>query len=95
MGVVVQAWHLQLDERVAIKLLRPASGKPDEEATQRFEREARAAFKIKSEHACRVIDVGELDSGVPYLVMEYLEGRELAELLTQRQGGCRSSAQST
>ena len=83
MGVVVQAHHLSLDEKVAIKLLLPgALGNPS--AVERFAREARAASKIKSEHVARVIDVGELDTGSPYMVMEYLEGRDLSSLLTER-----------
>ncbi len=77
MGVVVAATHLQLDERVALKFLLPdALGNP--EAVERFAREARAAVKIKSEHVARVSDVGTLESGSPYMVMEYLEGQDLA-----------------
>ena len=82
MGVVVAAHHLQLDERVAIKFLLPdAVGRQD--LVSRFEREARAAVKIKSEHVARVIDVGVLDTGSPYMVMEYLEGVDLAARLEQ------------
>jgi serine/threonine-protein kinase len=81
MGVVVAAHHLRLDEKVAIKLLRPeAMAAP--EAVVRFEREARAAVKIKSEHVARVIDVGALENGAPYMVMEYLEGSDLSAWLT-------------
>ncbi|MBI4705239.1 MAG: serine/threonine protein kinase [Deltaproteobacteria bacterium] len=80
MGVVVQAWHLQLDERVAVKFLLPEMG-ANQEALARFEREARAAFKIKSEHVARVSDVGKLDSGAPYMVMEFLAGADLASLI--------------
>src|SRR3954466_841819 len=77
MGVVVAATHLQLDERVALKFLLPdALGNP--EAVERFAREARAAVKIKSEHVARVSDVGTLESGSPYMVMEYLHGEDLA-----------------
>src|SRR5580698_8121411 len=77
MGVVVAAHHIQLDEKVALKFLLPdALG--DADAVSRFAREARAAVKIKSEHVARVIDVGELANGAPYMVMEYLEGSDLA-----------------
>ena len=77
MGVVVAATHLQLDERVALKFLLPdALANP--EAVERFAREARAAVKIKSEHVARVSDVGTLESGSPYMVMEYLQGEDLA-----------------
>jgi eukaryotic-like serine/threonine-protein kinase len=83
MGVVVSALHLQLDERVAIKLLLPEMLKIPE-AVQRFTREARAAVKIKNEHVARVFDVGTLDGGAPYMVMEYLEGGDLAAWLENR-----------
>ncbi len=82
MGTVVAAHHLQLDERVALKFLLPqALGSM--EAVARFMREARAAVKIKSEHVARVTDVGQLENGAPYMVMEYLDGRDLAAWLTQ------------
>ncbi|WP_433933937.1 protein kinase [Sorangium cellulosum] len=81
MGMVVAASHLFLPHRVAIKLLicddSPA-------LMQRFLREARAAARLKGEHVVRVLDVGELGSGVPYIVMEYLEGDDLAEVLRAR-----------
>jgi len=83
MGVVVAATHIQLDERVAIKFLIKealSSG----EAVARFAREARAAVKIKSEHVARVIDVGTLETGAPYMVMEYLEGGDLSQVLASR-----------
>jgi serine/threonine protein kinase len=76
MGVVVSARHVQLDDRVAIKVLRPQMA-AIEEAVVRFSQEARAAAKMKSEHAARVFDVGTLATGAPYLVMELLEGRDL------------------
>lgn len=80
MGIVVAARHMQLEERVAIKFLQPEAMKQSGVAT-RFLREGRAAVKIRSEHVARVYDVGSLESGVPYLVMEYLEGQDLAALL--------------
>jgi serine/threonine-protein kinase len=83
MGVVVAAHHLQLDEQVAIKFLRDET-LSDPEAVARFAREARAAIKIKSEHVTRVIDVGALANGAPYMVMEYLEGETLAAFLRLR-----------
>ena len=60
MGVVVAAHHIQLDEKVALKFLLP-DALENPEALARFEREARAAVKIKSEHVARVSDVGKLD----------------------------------
>jgi serine/threonine-protein kinase len=80
MGVVFGAHHLQLDETVAIKVLLPEA-LADESATQRFEREARAAAKIKSEHVARVHDLGKLPGGAPYIVMELLEGEDLGARL--------------
>ncbi|MFO0676312.1 MAG: protein kinase [Polyangiaceae bacterium] len=80
MGIVVAATHLQLDERVAIKFLLPAAMK-SAEVVGRFDREARSAAKIKSEHVARVIDVGKLENEAPFMVMEYLEGRDLSGLL--------------
>lgn len=77
MGVVVAATHLALDEKVALKFLLPEIAK-DPANVARFLREARAAAKIRSEHVARVTDVGTLDGGAPYLVMEYLDGEDLA-----------------
>ncbi|WP_437497195.1 serine/threonine-protein kinase [Sorangium sp. So ce1099] len=84
MGVVVAATHLQLEERVAIKLLLPAAAH-SRTLAERFVREARAAVKVKSEHVARVTDVGTLESGTPYMVMEYLSGSDLSDAL--RTGG--------
>jgi len=78
MGVVVAAHHLQLDQQVAIKMLLPSMLK-HREAVERFTREARAAVKIKSEHVARVSDVGTLETGAPYMVMEYLDGQDLGQ----------------
>lgn len=80
MGVVFAATHLRLDQRVAIKVLVEENG-PEPRMRQRFEREARAASKIRGEHAARVLDVGVLESGIPYTVMEFLEGEDLAKAL--------------
>jgi serine/threonine protein kinase len=84
MGIVVAVTHLGLLEPRAIKFMLP-TGLSDAEAVERFVREARAASLLKSEHVARVHDVGRLDSGAPYMVMEYLEGTDLSSLL--RQGG--------
>src|SRR5688500_10275892 len=83
MGVVVAARHLQLDEEVAIKFLQPEA-LVNPEMVARFEREARAAAKIKSEHIVRVSDIGTLESGAPYMVMELLRGRDLGVVLRER-----------
>jgi serine/threonine protein kinase len=83
MGVVVAAQHLQLDMKVAIKFLLPGM-LANQEVVGRFAREARAAVRITSEHVVRVLDVGTLDTGAPYMVMEYLEGGDLATWLNER-----------
>lgn len=83
MGVVVAARHLQLDESVAIKFLL-SEVVQSAEVVERFAREARASIKIKSEHVVRVMDVGTLETGAPYMVMEYLHGGDLAGLLATR-----------
>lgn len=83
MGVVVAAMHLDLGERVALKFLRPEAAVVPE-VVARFAAEARAAARIKSEYVARVTDVGRLESGAPYMVMEYLEGWDLAAILAAR-----------
>jgi len=80
MGVVVAAWHLQLERTVAIKLIR-GDWADDPLAVERLVREAKALASIQSEHVARVLDVGTLADGIPFIVMEYLEGRDLATLL--------------
>ncbi len=80
MGTVVAAHHLLLAERVAIKFLHPRSVE-NVEARARFIREARAANHIKNEHVVRVIDISTLESGDLYIVMEFLEGCDLAKWL--------------
>ncbi len=80
MGVVVAARHIELDQLVAIKFVRDEAI-ASEDAVQRFLREARAAVKLKSEHVARVLDVGKLESGAPYMVMEFLEGSDLGKIL--------------
>jgi len=86
MGVVLEATHLQLEERVAIKVLRPemlgeGAANASGDVVTRFLREARAAIKIRSEHVVRVFDVGTIDGKVPFIVMELLAGQDLEALL--------------
>jgi eukaryotic-like serine/threonine-protein kinase len=89
MGVVVAASQPELARTVAIKLIRSDSS-DDRSAMARLLREAKAAASIQSEHVARVLDVGTLDSGVPFIVMEYLEGSDLQTLL-DRDGALRPS----
>jgi len=86
MGVVVAARHVDLDDLVALKFLLPEA-LSDPDSVTRFLKEARASVRIKSEHVARVHDVGTLESGAPYIVMEYLEGSDLAAVLRNR-GPC-------
>jgi len=80
-GIVLSATHVQLEQKVAIKFLRRALA--SEEIRTRFEREARAMGKIESDHVVLVLDAGTLDDGWPYMVMEHLEGRDLARVLKE------------
>ena len=84
MGVVLAARHIELDERVAIKLILSDDGPKVADFVARFVREAKLASKIKNEHVVRVLDVARLETGEPYIVMELLEGQDLSELLAQR-----------
>src|SRR5579883_1707742 len=83
MGIVYAARHKALGEKVALKCLR-ASLSDNPESQARFAREARTANRLKDQHVARVLDAGT-DDGVPYMVMEYLEGEDLARVL--RDGG--------
>src|SRR5438874_2568581 len=80
MGVVVRARHVELGQEVALKFLLNEIAFKAEHAA-RFLREARAAAALKSDHVARVLDLGKLETGQPFLVMELLEGRDLGELL--------------
>jgi serine/threonine-protein kinase len=83
MGTVYAATHAVLGQRVAIKRMHVERlGRPS--ARERFLREARAAARLRSEHVARVIDVGVLEDGAPFIVMEHLEGEDLAALLDRR-----------
>ncbi|MEI7892845.1 MAG: substrate-binding domain-containing protein [Myxococcales bacterium] len=79
---VVAARHVQLGHQVALKFLLPALA-ADPDVVTRFQREALASVQLHSEHAARVIDVDRLPDGLPFLVMEHLQGQDLAEFLAQ------------
>ena len=76
MGVIVAAVHVELGHRVALKFLLK-SAVQNEEVVARFAREARAAAMLQNEHATRVLDIGRLPSGQPYMVLELLDGSDL------------------
>jgi eukaryotic-like serine/threonine-protein kinase len=83
MAYVVSAWHIHLEQRVAIKLLRPEIVEQPE-VIERFLREARAASRLEGNNVARVLDVDTLDTGSPFIVLEYLEGSDLAHVLIDR-----------
>lgn len=82
MGVVVEAYHVDLAHRVAIKLLKSSAAKRPS-TLERFLQEARASVRLQGQHVARVTDVGRLEDGRPYIVMEYLHGRDLAQWLQE------------
>lgn len=85
MGVVVKAKHLHLGRNVALKfmLVQQAGGRLIPEAVERFKRESRAAARLRGENIAQVLDVGALEDGTPYIVMEYLEGGDLRAYLDE------------
>lgn len=83
MGIVFRAQHLELRQTVAVKM--PFGETADNpEVVQRLLREARAAVRLRSEHVCRVLDVGRAAGGVPYVVFEYLDGTSLSDYLRRK-----------
>lgn len=80
MGAVYLGKHVLMDKTVAIKVLRPSLA-ADQEVVVRFSREAKAASRISHPHAVSVTDFGEAENGVVFLVMEYLDGRSLKEVI--------------
>ncbi|RLB64095.1 MAG: hypothetical protein DRI90_05465, partial [Deltaproteobacteria bacterium] len=86
MGAVFRATHLLRKAPVALKFMSPAiMDKPG--IVDRFLNEGVAASQIDSEHVVRVLDVSKLPNGQPYLVLEYLEGEDLSELLERELAG--------
>src|SRR5262245_19460445 len=79
-GVVIAAEHLYLKHPVALKFMDPEDAR-DPAQVARFVREARALSKLTSEHVARVLDVDLLENGDPYLVMEHLDGKDLARVI--------------
>jgi serine/threonine protein kinase len=81
-GFVVAANHIELSQKVALKFLKPDM-LANSQVAGRFAQEALAAARIRSEHVARVFDVGSLDDGTPFIVMEFLDGRDLFDIITQ------------
>ena len=80
MGCVYRATHVLMEKTIAIKVLHPALA-ADDNIVERFTREAKAASRISHPHAINVTDFGESEKGVVYLVMEYLRGRTLKDVI--------------
>jgi serine/threonine-protein kinase len=83
MAIVFAARHVTLGQAVAIKVLKPEIAGGASQA-ERVVREARAAARLSSENATRVLDIDALDSGEPYIVMEQLQGADLGQVLARR-----------
>lgn len=82
MAVVYRARHTLVDRPVAVKILHARLGR-DEQLRERFRREARSAAAIAHENVVTIYDSGETDDGLPYIVMELLDGESLRELLAR------------
>ena len=80
MGAVYRGTHVLMDKTVAVKVLHPALA-ADDKIVARFSREARAASRLSHPHALSVTDFGESENGVVFLVMEYLKGQTLKEVI--------------
>jgi serine/threonine protein kinase len=82
MGVVYEAQHAVVRRRFAIKFLRPDLAER-RDILSRFQREAEAAGALENENVAAAIDFGISEQGAPYIVMEYLVGESLADLLAR------------
>ncbi len=82
MGTVYRATHILMEKLVAIKVLHPALA-ADDKIVARFTREAKAASRISHPHALNVTDFGEDESGIVFLVMEYLRGQTLKQIIRE------------
>jgi tRNA A-37 threonylcarbamoyl transferase component Bud32 len=83
MGKVYEAKHTSIDKKVAIKILNKDYS-DDKEALERFQQEAKIAGSVGHTNICEVLDFGTTDEGQPFLVMEYLEGDSVADMLDVR-----------
>ncbi len=80
MGIVYKGWHLVLDHPIAIKVVRPEYADRTE-IISLFVNECRNNAQLRGAHAARVLDMGRIENGPPYMILEYLEGVDLRELL--------------
>ena len=82
MGVVYKGWHLVLEHPIAIKVMR-AEFASDPEAVTRFLNEARASAQLHGIHMPHVLDMGRIENGPPFMILEYLEGQDLRAVLSR------------
>jgi serine/threonine-protein kinase len=82
MGIVYRGWHVILEQVVAIKVVR-AEHAQHPLAVARFLNEARALARLRGIHTVRVLDTGYIEGGSPYMVLEYLDGRDLRAVLDE------------
>jgi len=82
MGAVMRARRLSDDMPVALKVMLAAEAQHSD-STKRFFREARAAGSIDSPHVTKLLDLGRLDDGMPFMVLELLEGRALDKIILE------------
>ncbi len=82
MGAIYKAMHTRMDRICAIKLMTGIS-QNNEAALARFNREAKMASRIDSQHAVAIYDFGEAEGGIPYLAMEFIDGKPLSHTLTR------------
>ena len=80
MGAVWLAEHLALKTQVAVKFIL-AGRENDNEARERFSREAEAVAQVKSPHVAQIFDHGVAEDGVPFIIMELLEGEDLSRYM--------------
>jgi serine/threonine protein kinase len=91
MGAVYQGRQISLDRQVALKILPPELGADDAQFVERFQNEARAMAKLNHPGIVNVHDFGESADGLLYIVMEFVEGTDIAQIISKQ--GCMSAAQ--
>ncbi len=82
MGIVYEAYHQNLAQSVALKVVLPEIGR-NAEALARFMNEARNSARIESDHVARIMDTGCFQDGTPFIVMELLVGKDLEAVLAE------------
>src|SRR5439155_21358983 len=80
MGRVIKCQHLYLQQPVALKILLPQMAESSS-TVARFLREAQATVRLRSEHIARVMDVGTMSDGTPFMVLAFLDGYDLNQIL--------------